>query len=162
MQLWVCSIITLTLLPSAITWSKESSTIWIGCRTHWYTILMINITNLPPVNHSWELVSESQNIIEPMELATQLFVVFLISVYTYLLTLIIWSKTCFPCIPPSGIKVLGEEAYSTYLSLATEESAICQNMNKWALVISQWVIYIQAGQVWYFSEKLCPLLECFS
>lgn len=114
------------------------------------------------LTHSWELVSESQNIIEPMELATQLFVVFLISVYTYLLTLIIWSKTCFPCIPPSGIKVLGEEAYSTYLSLATEESAICQNMNKWALVISQWVIYIQAGQVWYFSEKLCPLLECFS
>lgn len=65
-----------------------------------------------------------------MELATWLFRDFN---NKYLHKYQIWSKTCFPYIPPPGIKVLGEEAYTTYPAHATEESTICQNVNKLAL-----------------------------
>lgn len=56
-------------------------------------------------------IRESKIVIEP-EPAARLFCCLFNS--NFLHEYQIWSKTCFPCILPLAIKVLGEEAYCTY------------------------------------------------
>lgn len=132
---------------------KEIQAIWISCRTHWYTILMINITNLPPVNLYWQLLSESLKSSLSRNLPHDYSVVFLIVIFymniKFGLQLAFLASFHLPS------RCWGRRPIVLTLSLATEESPICQNVNKFALVSFQQITYIWVGQVWYFSEKSC-------
>ena len=116
----------LILLLSVITSSTEIGTIGTPCRTRWCTVLM---TNLPPVSLSRELLPESPKTSwSPWNLPHDYFVVFLlISVSTNTNFGLRLAFFVFLY----GRQVAGGEAYSTYLSLATKESAVYQMWTNW-------------------------------